>query len=170
MDYRHAGKRRTLALGVYPTISLADARKRRDDARALLANNTDPGTEKKIAKRNALLSHENTFEAIAREWLTHQRKRLALRYYALLQSRLEADVFPHIGSRPITEVDAPELLDMLRRVEKRGAIETALRLRQLCGQIFRYAIATGRAKHDPSPALRGALTSSDDASDVYIQV
>ena len=96
---------------------------------------------------------------MARDWVSRQRKRLAPRYSALLLARLEADIFPHIGSRPIAEIGAPELLEALRKVEKRGVIETARRLRQSCGQVFRYAIATGLAKYDPSAALRGALGS-----------
>ena len=159
MDYRYAGKRRTLALGVYPLLSLSDARARREEARGSLAQDIDPGVAKKARKRAAKVACENTFEAIAREWIANQRHRLAARYCALLLARLEADIFPHIGSRPIADVDAPELLDALRKIEKRGAIETALRLRQLCGQVFRYAIATGRAKLDPSTDLRGALKS-----------
>jgi integrase len=159
LDYRFAGKRRTLALGIYPSVSLSNARSRREDARALLATEIDPGMAKKATKRTAKLASENTFEAIAREWIANQRNRLAVRYSALLLARLEADIFPQIGSRPITDIDAPELLEMLRKVEKRGVIETARRLRQLCGQVFRYAIVTGRAQHDPSADLRGALKS-----------
>jgi integrase len=159
LDYRFAGKRRTLALGVYPTVTLSSARSRREDARALLDKNLDPSVAKKATKRAAKPASDNTFEAVAREWLENQRRRLAPRYLALLLARLEADVFPQIGSRPVTVIDAPELLEMLRKVEKRGVIETALRLRQLCGQVFRYAIVTGRAKHDPSADLRGALKS-----------
>jgi integrase len=157
MDYRFAGKRRTLALGVYPIISLSEARSRRDKARELLAKEIDPNAAKKQRRRAARIASDNTFEAIAREWISNQRHRLAHRYSALILARLEGDVFPAIGSRPITEIDAPELLQMLRKVERRGVIETARRLRQLCGQVFRYAIATGRAKYDPSVDLRGAL-------------
>jgi integrase len=160
LDYRFAGKRRTLALGIYPMVSLSNARSRRDDARALLAKDTDPGLAKKAAKRIAKLVSKNTFEAIAREWLDNQRNKFALQYRARLQARLETDVFPQIGSRPITDIDAPELLEMLRKVERRGVIETARRLLQLCGQVFRYAIVTGRAQHNPSADLRGALKSS----------
>ena len=159
LDYRHVRKRRTLALGVYPIVTLANARARRQEARALLANGFDPSAVKKTTKRAAKLAGDNTFEAVAREWIDNQRNRLAPRYYALLLARLEADILPQIGSRPIAEITALELLDPLRKVEKRGAIETALRLRQLCGQVFRYAIASGRAKHDPSADLRGALKS-----------
>jgi integrase len=157
MDYRFAGKRRTLALGVYPIISLSEARSRRVKARELLAKDIDPNAAKKQRRRAATIASENTFEAIAREWIGNQRHRLAHRYSALILARLEGDVFPAIGSRPITEIDAPELLQMLRKVELRGVVETARRLRQLCGQVFRYAIATGRAKYDPSVDLRGAL-------------
>jgi integrase len=160
LDYRFAGKRRTLALGVYPIVPLSNARARREDARAALAKNNDPTAVKKAARRVAKLASENTFEAIAREWIANQRKRLAPRYCALLLARLEADIFPEIGSRPIADIDAPELLATLRKVEKRGVIETARRLRQTCGQVFRYAIVTGRAEHDPSVALRGALISA----------
>jgi integrase len=159
LDYRFAGKRRTLALGVYPTVTLSDARTRREAARVSLARDVDPSTLKKATKRAAKLAGENTFETVAREWIANQRNRLSPAYCALLLARLEADVFPQIGSLPITDVDATELLDALRKVEKRGAIETAHRLRQICGQIFRYSIASGRAKHDPSADLKGALKS-----------
>lgn len=157
MDYRFAGKRRTLAIGVYPIVTLASARARREEARAMLAKDIDPSALKKRAKRAAKLATENTFEAVAREWIAKQRNRLAPKYCGLLLARLRADIFPQIGARPITEIDAPELLEALRKVEKRGVIETARRLRQTCGQVFRYAVATGRAKDDPTPALRGAL-------------
>src|SRR4051794_22693652 len=146
MDYRFAGKRRTLALGVYPILSLSDARARREEARGSLAHDVDPGVAKKARKRASRVACENTFEAIAREWMANQRHHLAARYWALLLARLEADIFPYIGSRPIADVDAVELLDALRKIEKRGALETALRLRQNCGAVFRYAIATGRGK------------------------
>jgi integrase len=157
LDYRFAGKRRTLALGVYPTTTLSVARARREDARTLLAQGTDPSAAKKAKRRTALHASETTFEVIAREWLHNQRKRLAPRYCAQILARLESDVFPQIGSRPIAEIDAPELLDTIRKIEQRGVLETARRLRQSCGQVFRYAIVTGRAKHDPSADLRGAL-------------
>jgi Arm DNA-binding domain len=107
MDYRFAGKRRTLALGVYPTLSLSEARSRREDARWSLAQDIDPGVAKKARKRAAKAACGNTFEAIAREWIANQRHRLAARYCALLLARLEADIFPDIGSRPIADVDAP---------------------------------------------------------------
>jgi integrase len=157
LDYRFAGKRRTLALGVYPTVTLASARERREQARRLLASAIDPGAAKIAAQRVAKIAGENTFEAIAREWIDRGRKRLAPKYAALLLARLEADIFPHVGSRPISQIDAPELLEVLRKVERRGVVETARRLRQICGQVFRYAVATGRSKEDPTSPLRGAL-------------
>ena len=159
LDYRFAGKRRTLALGVYPTVTLSEARVRREEARVSLAKGVDPATVKKANRRAAKLAGENTFEAVAREWIANQQNRLSPAYCALFLARLEADIFPECGSRPIADVDAPELLEALRKVEKRGAIETGHRLRQYCGQVFRYAIVTGRAKHDPSADLKGALKS-----------
>jgi integrase len=159
LDYRFSGKRRTLALGVYPTTTLSNARTRREEARALLAQDTDPSVAKKATKRAAKHANETTFEVIAREWLHNQRKRLVPRYSAQILTRLEADIFPQIGRRPIADIGAPELLETLRKIEKRGALETARRLRQTCGQVFRYAIVTGRAEHDPSGDLRGALGS-----------
>src|SRR6516165_3194943 len=136
LDYRFARKRRTLALGVYPIVTLSNARARREEARALLAEGIDPGAAKKATKRAAKLASDSTFEAVAQEWLGNQRNRLAPRYRALILARLQADVFPEICSRPIAAIDAPELLEMLRGVKKRGAIETARRLRQTCGQVF----------------------------------
>lgn len=157
LDYRFAGKRRTLALGVYPIVTLANARTRREEARACLAEGTDPSVVKKQVRRETRWANENTFRDVAREWVESQRNRLSPRYRALLLARLEADIFPYVGSRPIGDINAPELLDPLRKVEQRGAIETAGRLRQTCSQVFRYAIATARAKHDPSADLRGAI-------------
>jgi integrase len=159
MDYRFAGKRRTLAFGVYPVVTLSSARTHREQARLLLAQGADPSAAKKRTKRLAKLAGKNTFEAVAREWIANQRNRLSQRYCGLLLARLDADIFSQIGSRPIADINALDLLDALRRAERRGAIETALRLRQTCGQVFRYAIATGRAKDDPSVDLRGALKS-----------
>jgi integrase len=159
MDYRFAGKRRTLAVGVYPLVTLSAARDRREAARALLAKDVDPSTAKRTAKRISKLANDNSFNAVAREWIENQRLRLAPRYRALILSRLEADIFPQIGSKPVADIGALELLDVIRKVEKRGVLETARRLRQICGQVFRYAIVTGRAKHDPSADLRGALRS-----------
>lgn len=159
MDYRFAGKRRTFAMGIYPLVTLSDARTRREDARGMLAKDVDPSSAKRAAKRTSKLATGNSFKAVACEWIDNQRLRLAPRYRALIHSRLEADIFPYIGARSVSDIDALELLAVIRKVEKRGVLETARRLRQICGQVFRYAIVTGRAKHDPSAELRGALQS-----------
>jgi integrase len=147
------------AVGVYPLVTLSAARARREDARALLAKDVDPSSAKRTAKRISKLANDNSFRSVSREWIENQRLRLAPRYRALILSRLEADIFPQIGSRPVADIDALELLEVIRKVERRGVLETARRLRQVCGQVFRYAIVTGRAKQDPSAALRGALQS-----------
>jgi integrase len=157
MDYRFAGKRKLLALGVYPAVGLAAARKKREVAKEQLASGLDPPLAKKAEKRSAKYLATNTFETIANEWLENQRQSWTPRYAAHVLTRLQADIFPALGKRPITEINAPELLEALRKVEDRGALEIAKRLRQTCGQIFRYAIVTGRASRDPSADLKGAL-------------
>lgn len=157
LAYRFAGKQKTLALGSYPTVSLAKAREARDSAKRLLADGIDPSAQKRRDKRAARAAGDATFKALALEYLENRRHALTALYADQLLRRLEADVFPHIGTRPITEIDAPELLDVLRKIEKRGVLEQARRLRQSIGQVFRYAMITGRAKHDPSTALKGAL-------------
>jgi integrase len=155
-DYRFDGKRKTLALGVYPDVPLKLARERRDDARRQVADGIDPGHARKAVK--AARSGAESFEVIAREW---HAKRVPTWSDSTAEKNivhLQQDVFPWLGSRPASEIDAPELLAMLRRIESRGAIETAHRVHQMCGQVFRYAVATGRAQRDPSGDLRGALT------------
>lgn len=142
---------------MYPDVSLADARQRRDDARKLLANGVDPGTVKQQAKRSIRETAGNSFEMIAREWFAKHSANWDSSHGEKIIRRLERDIFPWIGVRPIAEVTAPELLSALRRIENRGALETAHRAHQNCGQIFRYAVATGRAERDPSADLRGAL-------------
>jgi integrase len=162
LAYRWHGKQRTLALGVYPTVGLMDARTARDDAKRSLAANVDPSQVKRERKRAAKVAAGNTFEAVAREW--HQNwKGARTPYYAgQILRRLEADVFPTIGRRPIAELEPSELLDMLRKVEKRGVNETARRLKQLVSQIFRFAIVTSRAKRDPSADLKDALRATGE--------
>ncbi len=154
-DYRFNGKRKTLSMGVYPDVSLKEARKRRDEARLQLTNGIDPGEARRAAKG----AGKDTFEAIAREWLEKMRPKWVDSHYAKIGRRLEKDLLPWLGNRPIAAITAPELLDCLRRMERRGAIETAHRARVTAGQIFRYAIATGRAERDISADLRGALTA-----------
>ena len=157
LAYRFGGKQKTLALGVYPDVSLKDARQRRDDARKLLADDVDPGENRKAMKAAKTDRAANSFEVIAREWFAKNSATWTENHGSRIIRRLERDVFPWIGGRPIADINAPELLAVLRRIEERGAVETAHRAHQNCGQVFRYAIATGRAERDPSPDLKGAL-------------
>ena len=159
LNYRFGGKQKTLSLGIYPEVGLKDARERREAARKLLANGVDPGEHRKATKAIKLELATNSFETIAREWLAKEKPGWADTHYSKILLRLENDVFPWIGKMPITEVTAPVLLSMARRVEGRGAHDTAHRVLQNCGQVFRYAIATGRAERNPTPDLRGALTA-----------
>jgi integrase len=156
-DYRYAGKRKTLSLGVYPGVKLAEARERLDNARKLLQNDIDPAQYKKETKAMRKDQAVNSFEAIAREWFTKNKHIWTEGHSRTIIRRLELNIFPWLGSRPVASISAPELLAALRRIEYRGALETAHRVKQICGQVFRYAIATGRAERDPSADLRGAL-------------
>lgn len=140
-------------MGVYPDVSLKEARNRRDEARLQLANGVDPGEVRRAAKGVG----EDTFEAVAREWLHKMRARWVDSHYTKIVRRLEKDLFPWLGTRPVNEISAPELLVCLRRIEARGAVETAHRAKSTAGQVLRYAIATGRAERDISADLRGAL-------------
>lgn len=155
--YRFGGKEKLLALGVYPDVSLAEARDKRDEARKLLANNIDPGLAKQLSKRAAKIAAASSFEAVAREWFAKFSTQWVPSHSEKIIRRLERDIFPWLGNRPIAEINAPELLSVLRRIESRGAIETAHRAQQNCSQIFRYAIVTGHAERDPAADLRGAL-------------
>ena len=157
LNYRFAGKQKTLALGTYPDVGLADARERLKDARRLLANDTDPALAKKIQKAARREAAANSFEAIAREWYAKHSPGWAENHASKIIRRLERDVFPWLGSRPIAELTAPEVLATMRRIEGRGSLETAHRVLQSCGQVFRYAVATGRASRDPTGDLKGAL-------------
>lgn len=155
LDYRFNGKRKTLSMGIYPDVSLKSARDKRDKARKQIADGIDPGELRKATK--ASQSDANGFEAVAREWWGKHEPNWSQTHSSRILLRLEKDVFPWIGNRPIGEITAPELLTVLRRIENRGAVETAHRIHQSCGQIFRYAVATGRAERDPSADLKGAL-------------
>jgi integrase len=156
-DYRYAGKRKTLALGVYPDVKLAKAREKRDEARKLLQNGVDPAQYRKETKAMRKQQAANSFEAVAREWFTKYNHIWTEGHSKTIISRLELNIFPWLGTQPVASITAPELLTALRRIERRGALETAHRVKQICGQVFRYAIATGRAERDPSADLRGAL-------------
>ncbi|MEO9091122.1 MAG: integrase arm-type DNA-binding domain-containing protein [Rhodanobacter sp.] len=158
-DYRRPDtrKRNTLSLGTFPDVSLRKARDKRDEARSLLADGIDPGIERKATKAAGEERAANSFAAVAEEWLAKQAARMAPATFEKARWTFDDLLFPWIGSRPIAEIDAPELLKLLRRIEERGARETAHRTKQRAGQVFRYAIATARAKHDPTADLRGAL-------------
>ena len=160
LKYRFAGKEKRLALGVYPDVSAKEARARREEARRLLAGGIDPGIERKVQKAATVERASNSFEAVAREWFARHAPGWAKTHSDKIMARLEKDVFPWLGGRAIAEIRAPEVLAVLRRVEARGALDTAHRVHQNCGQVFRYAVATGRAERDVSADLRGALPAA----------
>lgn len=160
LKYRIDGKEKLLSLGVYPDVGLKDARARRDAARKQIADGIDPSLTRQVQKATKAERAANSFESVAREWHTKFSPEWADSHSTKILRRLENDVFPWLGARPITEIDARELLGVLRRIEGRGAIETAHRARESCGQIFRYAIATARAERDIAADLRGALQPS----------
>ncbi len=159
LKYRYGGKEKKLALGAYPLVSLEAARQRREDAKKLLANDMDPGEMKKVLKSAAKDKAANTFEVVAREW--HHKFSSAGKWSpshaADILHRLEKDIFPPLGARPISEIKPLDLLKALERIASRGALDTAHRLRHHCGMIFRYAVVTERAERDVAADLRGAL-------------
>lgn len=156
-NYRFGGKQKTLALGTYPDVTVAQARHKLDDARKLLSNDIDPSVNRRVQKTARSEQSANSFEAVAREWVAKFSPGWTPAHGDKIMRRFERDAFPWIGGLPVSELIAPKLLTVLRRVESRGVIETAHRLLQNCGQVMRYAVATGRADGDPSTALRGAL-------------
>ena len=162
MAYRFGGKSKTLALGVYPDVSLADARDKREAARKLLAAGNDPSSVSPSAAKKAkqvviAALTENSFETIAREWFVRHSPNWKENHSSKIIARLEKDIFPWIGVKQIGAIASTELLAVIRRIESRGALETAHRALSCCGQVFRYAVATGRAERDPTGDLRGAL-------------
>jgi integrase len=157
LKYRFAEKEKRLSLGVYPEVSLKEARLKRDDARRLLANGVDPSAQRQVSKSALVESATNSFETIAREWFAKFSQGWVESHSDKIIRRLERDVFPWLGARPVNTITAAELLTALRRIESRGALETSHRAMQNCGQVFRYAVATGRAERDPTADLRGAL-------------
>ena len=157
-DYRFGGKRKTLALGVYPQTSLADARRKHSEARKLLEKDIDPSAFKKAKKIELIGKAENNFLTVALEWFEKHKNIWSEGHTKVVIRRLEKNVFPWLANRQIDSISAPEILKVLRRIEDRGAVETAHRVKQICSMIFRYAIATGRAERDPTADLRGALT------------
>lgn len=157
LNYRFLGTQKTLALGIYPRVSLAEAREKREDAKKQIDAGKDPATEKKLAKLEMKTNHDNSFEAVAREWHSQKAHTWKQKHADVILSRLETNVFSKVGKRPIKELTPMELLDAIRILEKQGKRDLAHRQLQHCSQIFRYAIATGRAEQDITQFLKGAL-------------
>jgi integrase len=156
-SYRFEGKQKTLSFGVFPDVGLKDARVRRDEAKKLLANGIDPGAVRKAQKSAKQERAANSFEVVAREWFETWQADKAESHSSKIIARLEKDIFPWLGGKPIAEITAPMVLEALRRIEDRGTVETAHRAKQNISQVMRYAIATGRAERDPCPDLKDTL-------------
>ena len=157
LKYRYAGKEKRLALGIYPDVSLKDAREKRDEARKLLDKVLDPSADKKAKKLERHESTKNSFSAISEEWISKQTPRWSEIHSSKVQRMLNKDLLPWLGSRPIAEITPKELLGVLRKVEGRGALESAKRTKQVAGQVFRYGVAIGICERDPSQDLKDAL-------------
>lgn len=157
LAYRFNGKQKTLALGHYPDVSLLDARRSRDGAKRLLRDGTDPSANRKAERRRKSIAAANTFEAVANEWFEINSSRWVKSYSLRLRSRLDDDLIPSLGKRPIAEIDPLEVLDTIRKIEARDAIEMAKRVMQMASGVFRYGVATARCGRDPTADLRGAL-------------
>lgn len=153
LKYRFAGKEKKLAFGAYPAISLADARQRRENARKLLARGVDPGEVKK-AQKDELAAEQRTVEAVAREWFAKNEPVWSASHCATVKSRLERDIFPVIGNRPVAEIKRTDIIALLKRIESRGKIETAKRIKIYCGQIFRYALNHEWIESNPTSDLK----------------
>ena len=160
MDYRFSEKRKTLALGVYPAVSLAKARQQRDKARELLAKGIDPSTAKKDDRQAKAAAAAHTFERVARDWLAKTAAERMASTQGKITTWLEKDVFPFIGNLPISTIAPRDVLAALRKMESRGALDSVQRVKQLCGQVFRYAVATGTAERDVTQDLKGALAKA----------
>lgn len=159
MDYRYLGKRKTLALGIYPEVPLAKARKRREKARELLADGIDPGQAKQKEKQARINAAAHTFEVVARTWLKKTSANRAASTQEKVTNWLEKNVIPFIGNKPISEIRSRDVLMAVQKMEARGAIDSAHRVKQICGQVFRYAVATGIAERDVTSDLKGALAT-----------
>lgn len=157
LKYRFDGKEKMLALGVYPDVGLKDARERRDEARKLLAGGVDPGENRKAQKASRTEKAANSFEVVCREWLEARKASVEPAQHLKTLSRMEGDVFPWLGPKPIADIKATDILSVLRRIDERGARYTAHRVRSEISRAFRYAVATGRAERDPCPDLAGAI-------------
>jgi integrase len=157
LKYRFLGKEKRLALGVYPEVSLAEARDKRDAARKQLAEGVDPSAARRAGKAALSLSAENSFELVCREWLENRKSTVEPAQHLKTLARMENDVFPWLGRRPIADITAMEILSVLRRIDARGARYTAHRVRSEISRAFRFAVVTGRAERDPCPDLQGAI-------------
>lgn len=158
LKYRFAGKERVLALGVYPEVSLAEAREQRDEARRKLRQKIDPNNERKQTKIQLFTAAANTFEKVSIEWLEKQKPRWSAKHSTKIERAFNRYIFPELGTRPISDITAPELLKVMRKMEARGIHETTMKVLQNCGVIFRYGIVTGRCERNPAADLKGALT------------
>jgi integrase len=158
LRYWQADKEKSLSIGVYPKVSLSDARKKCDELRAQLRANLDPSAERKATNLRKKLANVNSFEAVAMEWYNKQLHTWVEHHASDVKRRLESNIFPSLGKRPIDQINALELLDSIRQIEARGSYDLAHRVLQVCGQVFRYGIATGRCTRNLSTDLRGALT------------
>ncbi len=157
-NYRFDGKQKTLAVGVYPVVTLKDARERCEAARKLIEAEVDPSSNKKARRKSRVEAAANSFEVVSREWLETQKPKWTENHYKRVFARLEKNVWPKIGKLPISQIKPLTVLDVLRVVEKRGAHYMAGRVKESIGNVMRYAIVTGRAEYDPTPSLKGALT------------
>jgi len=158
LKYRFNGKEKRLSLGTFPDVALKDARERRDNLRKLLADGIDPSVNRKATKAVAADQAANSFEIIAREWFSKYSTTWSESHGNLIIRRFERDIFSWLGEKPINEITPPQLLTIIRRIEARGAQETAHRVMANCSQVFRYAVATARIERDPTQDLRGALS------------
>ncbi len=158
MRYWQAGKEKALSIGVYPQVTLSEARKKHAELRHQLEADLDPSAERKATNLRKKLSAENSFEAVAREWYHKQLHTWTPHHADDVRRRLESNMFPLLGARPLDQIEAPELLQAIRKIEARGSYDLAHRVLQVCGQVFRYGIATGRCTRNLSTDLRGALT------------
>ena len=153
--YHFQGREKLISLGAYPDVSLKEAREKAADARKMLGNSKDPSAERQHSKRQ----HRNTFKIIAREWHEKQAPAWSATYANIVLRRMELNIFPHIGSKPVSAISAAEILSLLRKIEARDAINMAQSIRSLCSNVFRYAVITGRAERDPAADIQGAITT-----------
>jgi len=167
--YYFGGKEKVLALGVYPEISLKEAREKHSEARKMIRDGIDPSQAKKDKKHQLGVETENTFEIIAREWLDNRKEGWTARHARYTLKRLEADIFPTLGSKPINKITAHELLFTIKEVEKRDALDLTHRLLQICGQIFRYAVITAKVERDITADLRGGLKTRKKENFSYLK-